>query len=115
MRKLTTTEIAKLDREWSAAIDCHFRGELGASDRWIAEHEQLARIEFPAGELMNPEIAGYVWAWKMQGVIVTDGLSKADGFNAQGLEGKVVIHDARLTTALLVHRDLPVHRCNIFA
>jgi hypothetical protein len=63
---------------------------------------------------MNPNILGCVWAWSLNGVIQTAGITKGDGFNAQGIEGKAVL-EVQLVTALLVARDLPKHRVAVYA
>jgi hypothetical protein len=83
---------------------------LGRRHRWV---------EFPLGELMNPRIAGFVWAWAMQTRIATHVIQRGDQFNAQGLpigplwgEGKVRVRTS-LSTALLVYDLLPAYRCQI--
>ena len=82
---------------------------------WHKTHgAQNARVEFPLGELTNPNIAGYVWAWGMQHRIKTADITTLDRFNAQGLEGKVVV-ETSYTTALLVASELPEHRCTVYA
>jgi len=84
-----------------------------AWDRWQTEHNKRDVIlEFPLGELMNPAIAGFVWAWKMQGRIEVCAIPADAHFNAQGLEGMARVH-TDLCVALMVWRDLPAHRCNI--
>ena len=83
-------------------------------DIWFNEKDgdRLATVEFPLGEIMNPRIEGFIWAWKMKGLLAPRDIESKDRFNAQGLEGKIVINTT-LTTALLVYRDLPDHRCQI--
>lgn len=73
-----------------------------------------ARLEFPLGELTNPKIAGFVWAWGMKRVIYNERIRKGDRFNAQGLEGKAVVNTTFIT-ALLVCQELPRYRCNVYA
>lgn len=74
--------------------------------------KQQVLVEFPLGELMNPKIRGYIWAWEMKGLIKPQSITEQDKFNAQGLEGKVSIPTS-LFTALLVYRDLPIYRRQI--
>jgi hypothetical protein len=87
-----------------------------AWDSFLDKYDKAsnARVEFPLGELMNANIAGYVWAWNMQGRIVTGLISKADQFNANGPEGKASVTTSYII-ALLVWRDLPTYRCNVYA
>lgn len=69
-----------------------------------------ARLEFPLGELFNPGLAGYLWAWRMTGRLRILPIGRADRFNAQGLEGKCRVEPVNLTTALLAARELPPFR-----
>ncbi len=102
--------IRALEEAASAQLD----GHPGAWDRWYTDHGcKPARLEFPLGELFNERIRGSVWAWAMTGAVTTANLTKSDGFNAQGLEGKAVI-ETDLAGALLVARDLPKHRVAVY-
>ena len=74
--------------------------------------KQKALIEFPLGELMNPNIGGYIWAWHMKGIIKTAPITEKDRFMAQGLEGKTSI-PVDLFTALLAYKELPRFRRQI--
>ena len=67
------------------------------------------RLEFPLGEVMNPNIAGFIWAWNLQNKIKTESISKKDRFNAQGLEGKATI-ELDLVGAVLAYQELPRFR-----
>ena len=81
--------------------------------RWQEAYgDRLAWVEFPLGELMNPAIAGFAWAWAMQKRLIVGPIQEGDQFNAQGLEGKVCV-PTTLSTALLVYRDLPPYRCQV--
>jgi hypothetical protein len=81
--------------------------------RWQeADGDRMVWVEFPLGELMNPAIAGFAWAWAMQKRLIVGPIQEGDQFNAQGLEGKVRVHTT-LSTALLVYRDLPPYRCQV--
>ncbi len=115
MRRLTERELQATINRAEAASAAHLDGDRGAFDRWLdREGNRPARLEFPLGELQNEAIRGYVWAWKMRGLIATAGLSKGDGFAAQGLEGKAVIGDLDLVSAVLAARELPLHRRAVF-
>ena len=85
----------------------------GRWGKWQGAYgDRMAWVEFPLGELMNPAIAGFVWAWAMQKRLVVGSIQEGDQFNAQGLEGKVRVRTT-LSTALLVYRDLPPYRCQV--
>ena len=78
-------------------------------DEVLARYHQPARLEFPLGELTNPRITGFLWAWQMQGQLTTARITASDRFNANGLEGKCVV-STLLSTALLAARELPPYR-----
>lgn len=82
-------------------------------ENWHKQHCMDVTLELPLGEVMNPRISGFVWAWKKQGKIKMGRIQKRDRFNAQGLEGKAIVRTT-LVTALLVCRELPPYRCRIF-
>lgn len=75
--------------------------------------KQKVLIEFPAGEIMNPNIRGYVWVWHMKGLLkhVQD-ITEKDKFAAHGIEGKYSIPED-LLSALLIYRELPRFRRQI--
>jgi hypothetical protein len=119
MKRLTRREAGTLlDRMREAARP----GPSGLYrwERWQwAYGERAAWVEFPLGELMNPHITGFVWAWATLGGITSAPIQSEDRFNAQGLpvgplrgEGKVKVRTT-LSTALLVYRELPPYRCQI--
>lgn len=79
-------------------------------DTWHKVHVcQRAVLEFPMGEIWNPNILGFLWAWKLQGKLVGIPIEPKDKFATNGLEGKVSIETC-LTTALLAWRELPEYR-----
>jgi len=104
MKRLTQQQTAALISEMEQAA---------IGNNWAAWHEanvgKPARIEFPMGELTNPDIAGFVCAWNMQGLVRIVSIEKGDGFVAQGMESKVTV-ETGLTTALLAYRELPEYR-----
>ena len=75
----------------------------------LARYHQPARLEFPLGELTNPRIAGFLWAWQRQSQLTTARITASDRFNANGLEGKCIVKTL-LSTALLAARELPPYR-----
>jgi len=114
MKRLTASELQASVAAMEVASEAHLSGEHGAFDRWLEAYGNApARLEFPLGELMNPKILGSVWAWDLTGAVQTDGITKHDRFDAQGIEGKAVI-EVDLVTALLVARDLPPRRVAIY-
>ena len=82
-------------------------------DEILAPYHRPARLEFPLGELMNERIAGFLWAWHMQGKLKTARIGRDDRFEANGLEGKCVVRSV-LSTALLAARELPPHRRAVY-
>ncbi len=95
-------------------IEKHIKDMDKDFNTWYTQHgTKDAILEFPSGELMNSEIAGYIWAWKMTGKLEYPlPIDENDRFNAQGLEGKVRVK-TNLTTAIIVHKTLPSYRCQI--
>lgn len=92
--------------------------EMAASgpdwQKWYdANAGKKARIEFPNGEVTNPKLTGFLWAWYMQGAMQTAGITERDKFSAQGLEGKTVV-ETSLCTALLAARELPKFRVAVY-
>lgn len=71
-------------------------------------------IHIPLGELFNPKIEGFVWAWRLSGCLnKVHPITGKDRFNAQGLEGKVII-PTNSGTAYIVAQELPKNRINIY-
>ncbi len=117
-KRLTRREAGELlDRMRAAARPgpsglYHPRGGL-RWERWQQEYGQRAAIvEFPLGELMNPRIVGFAWAWALSGRVTTAPIRRGDRFNAQGLEGKARVR-TDLTVALIVYGELPRCRCQV--
>ncbi len=112
MARLARWEVERILGQMQAAA----RPGLDWAERWgrwqEAHGDRLAWVEFPLGELMNPAIAGFAWAWVVQKRLIVGPIQEGDQFNAQGLEGKVRVHTT-LSTALLVYRDLPPYRCQV--
>jgi len=110
LKRLTHRETAELLEQMRAAAR---PGRYWRWEQWEWEYgERAAQVEFPLGELVNPRIAGFVWAWAMLRCITTAPIQSGDHFNAQGLEGKIRVRTT-LATALLVYAELPPHRCQV--
>lgn len=107
-------------KETAASLLAELEATLADPPAWDALQDQYdklaqrtATVEMPLGEVMNGRIAGFVWAWRMQGKIKTAALTGREGFAAQGLEGKAVVEGVNLVTALLVLRELGKFRCRV--
>lgn len=72
------------------------------------------RLEFPSGEVNNPNISGFLWVWRMKNALVLGlPITGKERFNAQGLEGKCAV-DTDITGALMAWRELPEHRVAVY-
>src|SRR3990167_1050039 len=86
-------EQAIKEMEYNLAMENYAR----CADTWQgAWGTRDAILEMPLGELTNEGIAGFVWAWNAKHMIKTADIDKHDRFNAQGLEGKVIIETIML-------------------
>lgn len=82
---------------------------------------QVATLAFPIGELQNPAISGYLYAWNLLDKIKLAASDFADkdlqpkylGVVYQGIE-RFVLVDECLITALLAWSELPSTRRLIF-
>lgn len=115
----------KLTKLTQTAVDRELAAMYTESETWAradafqeARRKTYAELVLPNGELCNPAIAGFVWAWSAKRVIehlkngeATDRV--ITGLEAQGLEG---FSRVRLpyNTALLVAQFLPRRRYLIF-
>ena len=111
MARLAHWEVERMLGQMQAAArpGSDWAGRWG---KWQGAYgDRMVWVEFPLGELMNPAIAGFVWAWAMQKRLVVGSIQEGDQFNAQGLEGKARVRTT-LSTAL-VYRDLPPYRCQV--
>jgi hypothetical protein len=112
MARLARWEVERMLGQMQAAA----RPGPDWAERWgrwqTADGDRMVWVEFPLGELMNPAIVGFAWAWALQKRLIVSPIQEGDQFSAQGLEGKVRV-DTTLSTALLVYRDLPPYRCQV--
>jgi hypothetical protein len=112
-RRLTRRECERL----LASMQFAARPGPEWTQRWDAWERQCGQretwVEFPLGELTNPAIAGFVWTWALSRRLTTHAIQRGDRFDAQGLEGKARAITT-LATALLVYRELPPYRCQIW-
>lgn len=107
MRQLNRKQIAALIFEAE-------RKSKGDSQSWAEFHKRWTRtkmrLEFPSGEITNPAIAGYLFAWRMTNELQLGlPITGKEQFSAQGLEGKVAVETDALT-AVLAYRELPERR-----
>ena len=110
MTHLSKELVKSLDARFAWAYGIEGLDEPNRKQAQSALSEARVTLRFPLGELTNPGISGFVWAWNMQGKIQTTGITDRDRFNAQGLEGAVEIRDISLVSALLAVRELPDSR-----
>lgn len=102
MKRLTEKELI------AAIVEMKNTG-LANWQAWYDENDtKPARLEFPSGEIANPGIGGFIWAWRKRGILSPQRIEKRDRFNAQGLEGKIVIR-LSFSAALLAAKELPAH------
>jgi len=104
--KQTKAELAKMEQAAN--------GGPRTWDLWYTSNK-AARVYFPLGELTNPAITGFLWAWQMQGKIVvtpSQEMDKITSLNMNGLEGLIQV-DTDLAVALMVYRDLPQYRSKV--
>ena len=88
MTRLAYPEVERMLGQMQAAArpGSDWAGRWG---KWQGAYgDRLAWVEFPLGELMNPAIAGFVWAWAMQKRLVVGSIQEGDQFNAQAWRGK---------------------------
>jgi len=105
MKKLTRKELADKIAEMQDASE----GGAVTWNHWYDKYAYTkAILEFPAGELMNSGLAGFVQAWKALDIIQV-GASKKQGIEAQGLEPMVKV-ELSLVSALLAAHELPQYR-----
>lgn len=111
MKRITYKAMVALD---NAARNAYKTGGCKGSGAFLDSHDGPAEIHLPLGEVANERIGGFVWAWKMKGLLQPADITGKEGFNAQGLEGKVII-PTTMVGALLVWRECPAHRCTVYA
>ena len=86
--------------------------------RFLSVYDNVINInctlEFPLGEVASTKTGGFIWAWNLQNRLDNvQPIEKPDRFNAQGLEGKIVIENLPITTALLYAKCGTVRRYQI--
>ncbi len=110
MRLLTMGEMAQIDNRWLAVT----AQPIPEQDAFYQRHLQVAcKVTMPLGELLNPNLAGYVWAWRLKGCVHPEPITERHRFNANGLEGCFTL-DQMLSTAILIYRETTPDRINIF-
>ncbi len=114
MKLLQQKDVDKYQQE----ID-HTLQQTNYVQQWEVLHRKLSNIDailyLPLGEIANPKISGFVWAWNMQHRLgEPEDITEKDRFNAQGLEGKIKINCCTLMDALTIVRYLDNGRYNIY-
>ena len=81
----------------------------------LSEANLPARFEAPSGEWVG-SLLGFALAYKLQGKPQPPicAITEKDSFNAQGLEGKIVIEDMTLSDAILYAVQCLPHRYAVY-
>lgn len=112
LRKLSRMEVEALGQRFTESA---LHGDTPAFQ--VFYHTLLinARIELPLGELLNPDLEGFFWGWRMSGgSITTHALPEHHQYAAQGIEGMIRIEWVTLSQALLVADITGPFRIEIF-
>lgn len=107
----TRPELKAIDSE------IHLSSISGNSPLWQKVYDKYSHIpvtiEMPLGELMNPDIKGFLWAHNFKKTLTYPfPITNKDHFNAQGLEGKFRIH-TDMMAAIIISRDVNPSRIQI--
>lgn len=116
MRRLSQPEANALVAKARKASEAGMHGDKQAWNEYFDWARSIpAEVHFPTGELLNPDIRGFVIAWRMKGEIGSpQPITARDSFNAQGLEGKIVLPLGTLGDAVLVAVSMKPGRYNIW-
>ena len=92
---------------------------MGAShDEYVAvtrKYSAKAEIHLPLGEAIST-LAGHAGIWRMRGELSQpQPITERDSFNAQGLEGKVIVNGHTLYDAFFYASQTGADRINIYA
>jgi hypothetical protein len=109
MRLLTMGEVEHISNDW-LAVACL---PIPVQDAFWYRLQVPCKVVMPLGELMNPNLAGYAWVWKLKECIHPEPITDKHRFNANGLEGCFSLGEM-LSTAILIYREVPPDRINIF-
>lgn len=110
MKLLTMGEMEQISNRWLAVT----ARPIAEQDAFYLNHLRVAcKVTMPLGELTNPNLSGFVWAWNLKGCIHPEAITDKHRFNANGLEGCFSI-DTLLSTAILIYREVSPDRINIF-
>lgn len=91
-----------------------YRQEMVANWKTHTYHQIPARFEAPLGEWIDT-LAGTAWALRSLGKLPDPvGLTGKEGFDAQGLEGKIVI-ETNLASAVTYWSQCLENRANVYA
>lgn len=108
MKKLTNIQIESLSAEYSLWLNDSIKNNAPMPEKF----KQNVEFHFPLGEIIN--LQGFVWVWKMNNQLPSPcAITSKEGFNAQGLEGKM-IKETILCDALLYASQCEKFRFAIF-
>ena len=111
MKKLKKPELQVLVARFKAVGK---QGIERTNAGFLALLEEEVRLDMPLGELLNPDLAGLVMAWKFQCLpMVTGSITDQHQLDAQGMEGLVSI-TMRLAMALLTATKVELNRMDVF-
>ena len=112
LRKLSRMEVAVLGQRFTESA---LHGDTPSFQAFYNTLQINAQIELPLGELLNPDLEGFFWGWRMsRGSITTHALPEHHQYAAQGIEGMIRIEWVTLSQALLVADITGPFRIEIF-
>lgn len=106
---LKTEEVAQIDEEWVIATT----KSIKESNELYAQLQIPCEVFLPLGEILNPNLAGYAWVWKLKQCVHPEDITDKHRFNANGLEGCFRLN-MMLSSAILLYRETTPDRINIF-
>lgn len=110
VRKLKKQEIEHL---WNHIIEQARAGNTEDSP-FLAALQVSTRIDFPLGELLNPEMRELVMILALTHTFLIGKITEEHRFGTQGIEGLISVQDVPLSTALLVAQKTGIYRIEIF-
>lgn len=92
----------------------HIKSTKEDYNRLVRAYSEPVEIHIPIGELAG-NLAGFAWVWEKRGRISKPlPITKSDSFNAQGLEGKVIVSGSTYYDALIVASQTTLDRIDIY-
>lgn len=109
-RKLKKQEIERLKNHLVANLKPGNRQDKACE----AALQVPTRVDFPLGELLNPEMYEIIKDWVMAYTFTLGKITPQHQFNAQGLEGLVSVENVPLYQALLAASKTGIYRIEVF-